>query len=84
MARPYHSHHPNRLCILIKPLALQKELAQHHVQGHLSVAPEHASTTSLQYMKKPAIHHFTDFIERFQAATKDANKEQFLSAASTF
>ena len=55
-----------------------EELAQHHVQGHLSVAPEHASTKSLQFMKKPAIHHFTDFIERFKAATKDANKEQFL------
>ena len=55
-----------------------EELAKHHVQGHLSVAPEHASTESLRYMKKPAIHHFTDFIERFKAATKDANKEQFL------
>ena len=32
-----------------------EELAEHHVQGQLSVAPEHAGETALQQMKKPAI-----------------------------
>ena len=30
-----------------------EELALHHVQGHMSVAPEHAASDSLKYMKKP-------------------------------
>ena len=55
-----------------------EELAKHHVQGHMSVAPEHASSAALQYMKKPEAKHFTSFVERFKKATKDAKKEQFL------
>ena len=55
-----------------------EELAKHHVQGHLSVAPEHASAKSLKYMKKPEAQHFTSFVKRFKKATADAGKEQFL------
>ena len=55
-----------------------EELAKHHVQGHMSVAPEHASKDALQYMKKPEIEHFTSFVERFKKATADANKKQYL------
>jgi uncharacterized radical SAM protein YgiQ len=55
-----------------------EELATHHVQGQLSVAPEHASTEALHYMKKPEISHFTDFMERFKAANKAAGKDQYL------
>ncbi|MGC6509906.1 MAG: YgiQ family radical SAM protein [Myxococcota bacterium] len=55
-----------------------EELALHHVQGHMSVAPEHASSDSLKYMKKPEARHFTDFMERFKKATSDAGKKQFL------
>ncbi|MCB9766215.1 MAG: YgiQ family radical SAM protein [Alphaproteobacteria bacterium] len=55
-----------------------EELAAHHVQGQLSVAPEHASPTALQQMKKPAIEHFTDFMRRFKAANERAGKQQFL------
>ena len=43
-----------------------EELALHHVQGHMSVAPEHAASDSLKYMKKPEARHFTDFMERFK------------------
>jgi uncharacterized radical SAM protein YgiQ len=55
-----------------------EELAVHHVPGQLSVAPEHVSATALQQMRKPAIEHFTAFMERFQAANKAAGKKQFL------
>ena len=55
-----------------------EELAKHHVQGHMSVAPEHASSDALTYMKKPEAKHFTNFVERFKQATRDANKKQFL------
>jgi uncharacterized radical SAM protein YgiQ len=55
-----------------------EELVEHHVQGQLSVAPEHASTDSLALMKKPEIKYFTRFMERFRAANLKAGKEQFL------
>ena len=55
-----------------------EELATHHVQGQLSVAPEHASGDALQYMKKPDISHFTDFMRRFKEANKAAGKDQYM------
>ena len=55
-----------------------EELAEHHVQGQLSVAPEHAGPAALQMMRKPAIEYFTRFMERFRAANKEMGKEQFL------
>ena len=55
-----------------------EELATHHVQGQLSVAPEHASPKTLQMMRKPKIDHFSDFMERFKKASKEAGKEQFM------
>ena len=55
-----------------------EELAEHHVQGHMSVAPEHASATALKYMKKPEAEHFTSFIERFKKATANTGKKQYL------
>ena len=55
-----------------------EELAKHHVQGHMSVAPEHASSRALTFMKKPEAKHFTSFVERFKKATEDINKKQFL------
>jgi uncharacterized radical SAM protein YgiQ len=55
-----------------------EELTKYHVQGQLSVAPEHASDNALMQMKKPSIEYFTEFMERFKKANKDAGKEQFL------
>ena len=55
-----------------------EELALHHTQGQLSVAPEHASENALAQMKKPKISYFTSFMERFQAANRKAGKQQFL------
>jgi uncharacterized radical SAM protein YgiQ len=55
-----------------------EELAAHHVPGQLSVAPEHASKTVLDQMKKPGIDYFTEFKQRFEAANRKAGREQFL------
>lgn len=55
-----------------------EELTKHHVQGQLSVAPEHASENALSQMKKPKIEYFTAFMERFRKANKDEGKQQFL------
>jgi uncharacterized radical SAM protein YgiQ len=52
-------------------------LAKHHVGGHLSVAPEHASDRVLEKMKKPGIASFERFREMFQCASQDAGKEQY-------
>ncbi len=55
-----------------------EELAAHHVQGQLSVAPEHAAAGALQQMRKPDIRYFTRFMERFEAANRKAGKDQYL------
>jgi len=54
------------------------ELAQHHVGGHLKVAPEHVSPRVLDCMKKPGPEVFDEFAERFEAASARAGKEQYL------
>jgi uncharacterized radical SAM protein YgiQ len=54
------------------------ELVNHHVGGHLKVAPEHVSDKVLAMMKKPAQSTFEEFSERFRAASKRAGKDQFL------
>ena len=55
-----------------------EELAEHHVGGHLKVAPEHVSESVLNHMKKPANHTFLEFADRFEAASKRVGKEQYL------
>ncbi len=54
-----------------------KELAEHHVGGQLSVAPEHVSPRVLQKMKKPGIASFERFQSMFACASEDAGKEQY-------
>jgi uncharacterized radical SAM protein YgiQ len=55
-----------------------EELVEHHVGGHLKVAPEHVSERVLAMMKKPPQNTFEEFAERFDAASKRAGKDQFL------
>jgi uncharacterized radical SAM protein YgiQ len=55
-----------------------EELALHHTQGQLSVAPEHAGEAALAMMRKPSIHYFTAFMQRFHEANRKAGKKQFL------
>jgi uncharacterized radical SAM protein YgiQ len=55
-----------------------KELVEHHVGGHLKVAPEHVSDRVLALMKKPPQCTFEEFSERFHSASKQAGKDQYL------
>ena len=55
-----------------------RELAQHHVGGHLKVAPEHTDEDVLSAMKKPGGDDFTKFDEAFTRESRAAGKEQYL------
>src|ERR1700692_2853599 len=56
-----------------------RELAQHHVGGHLKVAPEHTDPGVLEQMKKPAIDNFGTFAEAFKEASREGGKpKQYL------
>ncbi len=55
-----------------------RELATHHVGGHLKVAPEHIDPDVLALMKKPDVDDFTLFAREFAKASKAAGKKQFL------
>jgi uncharacterized radical SAM protein YgiQ len=55
-----------------------EELARHHVQGQLSVAPEHAGGRALHMMRKPAIEYFTRFMNRFREANRKEGRKQYL------
>jgi uncharacterized radical SAM protein YgiQ len=55
-----------------------EEIATHHVSGTLTTAPEHSSARSLHWMRKPEMTHFREFMERFEAASKAAGKNQFI------
>ncbi len=55
-----------------------KQLAEHHVGGHLKVAQEHSDPETLARMRRPGVDNFTDFDEQFRAASKRAGKKQYL------
>ncbi|MCB9897572.1 MAG: YgiQ family radical SAM protein [Planctomycetes bacterium] len=55
-----------------------RDLAAHHVSGHLKVAPEHVSERVLSAMKKPPQESFERFAEAFDEASKAVGKEQYL------
>ena len=67
-----------RMDLAAKDDAYLDDLARHHVGGHLKVAPEHVSDSVLMAMKKPAQETFLAFSDRFAAASRRANKEQYL------
>jgi uncharacterized radical SAM protein YgiQ len=54
------------------------ELAEHHVGGHLKVAPEHTDPEVLRIMKKPDAADFANFTRAFQEASTRAGKKQYL------
>ena len=54
-----------------------RELASHHVGGHLKVAPEHTDPEVLRRMKKPEINDYQSFDEAFKDASRRAGKAQY-------
>lgn len=55
-----------------------RELAKHHVSGHLKVAPEHMHPNVLKKMRKPGPETFTEFQKAFEAESRAAGKKQYL------
>jgi len=51
-----------------------RELAAHHVGGHLKVAPEHTDPHVLALMKKPDNADFQGFAREFKKASNDSGK----------
>jgi radical SAM superfamily enzyme YgiQ (UPF0313 family) len=54
-----------------------KELAEHHVGGHLKVAPEHTDPEVLSLMKKPGPEDFVAFDREFCRASEKVGKKQY-------
>ena len=54
-----------------------RELAEHHVGGHLKVAPEHVDPEVLHLMKKPSADDFVEFDREFKAASRRVGKKQY-------
>jgi uncharacterized radical SAM protein YgiQ len=51
-----------------------RELAAHHVGGHLKVAPEHTDPDVLRRMKKPEINDYKGFDAAFKRASEEGGK----------
>jgi uncharacterized radical SAM protein YgiQ len=54
-----------------------RELAEHHVGGHLKVAPEHVDPEVLNLMKKPSADDFVEFDKAFKEASRRVGKKQY-------
>jgi uncharacterized radical SAM protein YgiQ len=55
-----------------------EELCQHHVSGHLKIAPEHIANRVTKCMNKPPVEVLNAFKERFDMVSRDLGKEQYL------
>lgn len=55
-----------------------RELIANHVSGRLKVAPEHTSSTVLNFMRKPEFSQFTKFKRIFDKVNKDKGLNQQL------
>ncbi len=54
-----------------------RELVKYHVSGQLRVAPEHVSDQVLHYLGKPSHQVYLRFLEEFDKADKQAQKDQY-------
>lgn len=54
-----------------------RELAEHHVGGHLKVAPEHVDQDVLDLMKKPPANDYVAFDKAFREASRRVGKRQY-------
>jgi len=54
------------------------QLCEHHVSGHLKVAPEHIVKHVTDIMHKPGKEVFEEFMKRFDAENKKLRKKQYI------
>ncbi len=55
-----------------------QELTEHHVGGHLKVAPEHVDPDVLFKMRKPDNNDFEFFADQFKDTSEKVGKKQYL------
>ncbi len=67
-----------RYDLAVKSPEYMKELTQHHVGGHLKIAPEHVSASVLDAMKKPVPEAYEQFERMFERYSREAGKKQYL------
>jgi uncharacterized radical SAM protein YgiQ len=67
-----------RMDVALRSPEYVRELARHHVSGHLKVAPEHLHPRVLQKMRKPGPETFHAFREAFEAESRAAGRRQYL------
>jgi len=67
-----------RYDLAVKSPDYMKELTQHHVGGHLKIAPEHVSANVLSCMKKPVPESYDEFERMFNRYSREAGKKQYL------
>jgi len=67
-----------RYDLAVKSPEYVKELTQHHVGGHLKIAPEHICPGPLSKMLKPDLSSYQCFKELFNKYSKEVGKEQYL------
>lgn len=64
--------------VLKDPSDYISQLCEHHVSGHLKVAPEHIVKHVTDIMHKPGKEVFEDFRRRFDAENKKLGKKQYI------
>lgn len=67
-----------RLDLAVRQRELMREIIQHHVSGHMKVAPEHLHPRVLKLMRKNPAEDFYKFMEVFVEDSKAVGKEQYL------
>lgn len=67
-----------RLDLAVQQKELMREMIQHHVSGHLKVAPEHLHDGVLKHMRKNPSADFYTFVDFFKEESQKCNKEQYL------
>ena len=66
-----------RMDVALRTPEYLRELVQHHVSGHMKVAPEHLHPDVLRRMRKPAAD-FPAFMEKFSQLSEAVGKQQYL------
>lgn len=55
-----------------------RDLCEHHVSGHLKIAPEHISERVTACMHKPPVQVLEAFRERFESVSRDLGRRQYI------
>ncbi len=67
-----------RLDLALRQPELFREIVQHHVSGHLKVAPEHLDDEVLKLMRKNPAEEFYRIKDVFEEESRRCGKEQYL------